>query len=100
MAGHDYSKVQKYGELCAITTGHVDFGSLDRIKFTVAEGIKETTADDYLVLSGTIVLNVIAAVLWYHKHGTVKLLVYDRDNKYRELVMNTHNSVQLIELCS
>lgn len=88
-SGHDYSPLLKYGEIVPITQGHIFFGSLDRVLYDVAEGIRDSTEDDYLAMSGAAIVNVIAAVLWYQKHGKVKLLNYDKNIiDYREMTIN------------
>lgn len=97
-AAHDYADCARYGELCFVTRGFISFQSLDRVKYQVAQGLKETTSDDWLALSGTNIINVLAAVLWFQKHGQVKILNYDKNTrKYREIVVNPENIETLFE---
>lgn len=98
-AGHDYSALNKYGKQVFITKGFISFQGLDRVKFTVAQGMMDSTAEDWLALSGTNILNVIAAVLWYQRHGRVKVLNYDKENRqYRELILTEENNTQLLSV--
>jgi hypothetical protein len=96
-AGHDYAPLARFGKPVFITKGFISFQGLDRVKFQVAQGLMGCTADDYLALSGTNIINVIAALLWFQMHGKVKLLNFDKDaRQYRELVINTENNEQLL----
>ena len=96
-AGHDYAAAEKYGELIWITKGYVSFQSLDRVKFEVVEKIQGSTPDDWLLLSGTLLISVVAALAWLSKHGVVKLLIFDKkDSSFRELII-THVNLHAIE---
>jgi len=100
-AGHDYSALNKYGKQMFITKGFISFQGLDRVKFQVAQGMLESTSEDWLALSGTNILNVIAAVLWFNKHGKVKVLNYDKESRqYRELILTGENNAQLFAVLS
>lgn len=77
-AGHDYIKAEKYGKLVFITRGFVNFHAIDRLKYSIAQEIQDSTEDDYLCLSGSSLLSAIIVLLWYEKHGTVKILNWDK----------------------
>lgn len=100
-AGHDYTDAAQYGELNWITRNNISFQSLDRVKALVAERILETRSEDWLALSGTIVISVVAAIMWYQTHGIVKLLVFDSKlNKYRPLIVSKENVIELFAILS
>lgn len=97
-AGHTYEGAHKYGDFVYLTKGYISFKSLDRIKFTIAEQIiNESTAEDWLLLSGVPALSAIAAALWMAHHGQVKLLVWDKKYKdhYRELEITPQNMLEM-----
>jgi len=95
-AGHDFSKAEKFGELTWITKGWVPLQSLDRVKFLVAEKLQHARPEDYLLLSGTQVVCVVAALYWFYKFGEVKLLVHDKkEDDYRELLVTNANLMYL-----
>lgn len=97
-AGHDYSIAEKYGELVFITKGFISFQGLDRVKYRVAQGMMEATAEDWLVLSGTNIINVLAALLWYQRHDCVKILNFDKTTQvYREIIVTRENNEKLLE---
>lgn len=97
-AGHDYEAAEKFGEVRAITMGFVDFSSLDRVKYQVAQGIIDSSPDDYLALSGTNIVNAFAAMLWITLHGKVKMLNFNKENGvYREVIVTADSLAKLLE---
>jgi hypothetical protein len=84
--GHNYSTAEEFGELNFLTRGYVSLGSLDRLFYDVAQSINKTHREDYLLLSGLLAINAVAALTWMHVHSKVKLLVWDQKLKrYRPL---------------
>lgn len=97
-AGHDYSVAEKFGKLVFVTRGYISFQSLDRVKYAVSEGIKGSEPEDYLLLSGTSIICVLAAIAWYHLHKYVRLLVWDmKGDCYREVVCSDADFYQVFE---
>lgn len=87
-AGHNYEAAEEFGRLEYLTRGYVSMGSLDRLFYTVAEAVAKTEREDYLLLSGLIALNSIAAAVWLEKHRILRLLLWDQKlKKYRPLVI-------------
>lgn len=98
-AAHDFGPAKAYGELRFITKGFISFQGLDRVKYQVAEGLKDTNAEDWLALSGANILNVLAALLWYDKHKVVKILNFDKNSRqYREIIVTPDNNLALLEV--
>lgn len=97
-ASHDYTDAERYGEICFVTRGFISFQSLDRVRYQVAQGLKGATADDWLALSGTNIINVLAAILWFQRFGRCKILNFDKTTqKYREIIMTPENISVLME---
>jgi len=97
-AGHDHSTAEEFGKLDFLTRGYVSMGSLDRLFYTVTEAIEKTSPDDYLLLSGLIALNALAASIWLQRHRKVKMLLWDQKlGKYRELSYSKNQIDQLFE---
>lgn len=91
-AGHDHTEAEKWGEVRFVTQGFVNFGSLDRVMYELAKGFEDSEPGDWLLPSGLLLLNVVAAAIWLRKHGELKLLIWDRNagegksrGSYREL---------------
>jgi hypothetical protein len=85
-AGHNHSKAETYGELRFITKGYVSLGSMDRVLFEVVESIAQTEPDDFMLPCGLLILNVIASAAWLHRHGVMRVLIWDKKGPtYREV---------------
>lgn len=97
--GHDFSPAEKWGELQFITRGFISFQSLDRLKFQIAQGILDSSPDDYLLLSGTNIINVVAALLWFELHEKVNILNFDKTmNDYRLITITKSGTTNLMEV--
>lgn len=97
-AGHDYKSAEKYGEFKYITRGYVSFQSLDRVKYQIAETLKDSQKDDWLLISGRPLISILASFIWFYMHKQVKLLSWDqKTNKYRELIITEDNLLQMFE---
>lgn len=101
-AGHDYSDAKRYGEIRAITAGHVSFQSLDRMKFECLQGIKDSSPTDWLLFSGAAPIAAVVAMAWLVKHKKVQMLVHDikKRGTYRELVLTETNIHEIFEVLS
>ena len=90
-SGHNYSDATQYGDLVAITDGFVRPDLPDRALNEVVKKISKSTAEDWILPSGLLMLNIFTAIASYHKHGQVKLLLWDRKatppNSYREVIV-------------
>lgn len=92
-AGHDFTQAKKFGEIVWITRGFVSFQSLDRLKYKIIDQIKDSTPDDYLLISGTLLVSIVAAIAWYEMHQKVCILVHSRNDgdDYRKFVITKEN---------
>lgn len=92
VAGHDYKDAERYGKIIPVIKGYISFQSLDRVKYSIANVIASATGDDWLCISGTSIINVLAAVIWFRRCGRVKLLVWDKKaERYREVILTEEN---------
>jgi hypothetical protein len=76
-SGHDYKPAEKWGDLYPLTEGTVHPLQTDRIRKLIEGALSCSIKQDYLLLSGAPILNALAAVEFYRKHGLVNYLVYD-----------------------
>lgn len=100
-AGHEYLPAIRYGKFKYVTKGYVSFQSLDRVKFQIAEALIDSKPDDYLLLSGTTTICVIAAIVWYQMHKKIKILNWDKkannnQGDYKEMIITHENLTQLL----
>ena len=98
-AGHDYSRATEFGPLDFLTQGYVSMGNLERLFFIIAESVNKTKSDDFLLLSGLLILNTIAAMAWLMKHKSVKFLLWDQKIRdYRRLTVTVDQIDRLYEM--
>ena len=76
-ANHDYSKAEQYGGLVDVTRGRLPIFKTSTVRAMLEEGLVDFTKDDYLLISGPAIVNVMAATILYNKFDTVKFLVFD-----------------------
>ena len=74
---HDYSKAKQYGELVYITKGKLPIFKTNTVRAMLEKGLVKFTKDDYLLISGPAIVNIMAATLLFNKFDTVKFLVFD-----------------------
>ena len=90
-AGHNYEKALDLipnGELKPLTLGDVNPLRVDRLSQNLARGIARYVREsDYMLISGTPVLNAIALTLWMIQHRSCKLLQWNA--KLREYELST-----------
>lgn len=101
-AGHDFSDAQRWGEIKKIVDGYVRLDHPDRILYEIAEVLTHSESKDWLLPSGLLLVNILAALAFYEKHGCARLLVYDRkrarnegEPDYREIII-TREQIQLL----
>ena len=74
---HDYSKAEQYGELVYATKGQLPILKTSTVRAMLEKGLAKFTKDDYLLISGPVIVNIMAATLLFNKFDTVKFLVFD-----------------------
>jgi len=90
-AGHDYTSAESFGELRRLTLGDINPLQLDRLSYHLSRGIaKHTSVKDYLLVSGTPVVNSVAFHLWLTMHKTCRLLQWNAKKRDYELTEVTH----------
>jgi hypothetical protein len=81
----DFSGAKQFGELVFITKGTVDIFNPDRLMRDIHIKLKDWDAEDYLLLSGSIVISFLTALMLQTKN--VRLLIFD--SKSRKYVCRT-----------
>lgn len=80
--GHDFTAARKFGdELIPITQGRINIFNVKAMVEEFKTIMKPYEKDDWLLLSGSNIINVIAAGIVLNRHGEVKFLIYDAANK-------------------
>ena len=92
-AGHDFSNAFDYTDLprlqaqVNLTEGSQDIFDTDRMVYTIKQRLKHSLKEDYILLSGSSVLNAIAVGIQMLRFGEVNLLLYNA--KERRYVLRT-----------
>ena len=75
-SGHDFSKAEAFGELVTMTRGTINKYSITSMARMFQPFVDESSPNDYLLQSGPVVLNMIAAGMFAQKHGILNLLLW------------------------
>lgn len=77
-SGHDFDDAKKFSEeLIPLTHGRVNIFNVERLVEEFKGKMSSFGENDWLLLSGNAVLNVIASTIAMELHGKVNLLIYD-----------------------
>lgn len=75
---HNFKKAERFGKITYITSGKVPIYKTDVVKNLVKKGMEKFNAkEDYLLLSGHVLVCVIAALQVVKGDTPIKLLVFD-----------------------
>ncbi len=90
-AGHPYHKIkEKLGEVVIkpLSLGDINPLRVDRLTWHLGRGIASfVKEDDYLLISGTPIVNALALTMWLQMFSTCKLALWDA--KKREYLIST-----------
>ncbi len=76
-AGHDYSAAKKYGPLVPLTEGPVSPFATDRLLERVHERLAAFGPEDYLLVSGHLLMNGVVIGYLARRFGWLRLLVFN-----------------------
>jgi hypothetical protein len=104
-SGHPYdlakNTVGENSEIVPLTLGNVNPTLVDRLAFTMSEKLVEydATEEDYLLLSGTPVVNAVAASVWATLFEKTQLLIWDsKSDGYYPAALTRSNITRMIEM--
>lgn len=93
-SGHDLTAASKFGKLVFLTEGrYVNIFDTDNLILELRRKLKDVHANDFLLLSGSPVLNTIATMIWMLKFGNINYLIFN--SKSREYVARTITETQI-----
>lgn len=76
-AGHNFDAAESYGELIPLTVGKVNIFNVERLIREFKGMLANHKKEDWILLSGNVILNVLAVAIVLIKHGEVRMLLYD-----------------------
>lgn len=74
---HNYSAAERYGVLVPVTEYKVNIKSTDTLIGQIHEVLSHASSDDYLLVSGPAIVNVLCVGAWLARFGSVNLIFYD-----------------------
>jgi len=81
-----------------LTVGNVNTYQVDRLIWNLARGIvRYVRPDDYLILSGTILIPAAALLLWLTMHGKCNILQWSTKGEYRHYTLTKEHIENIIE---
>lgn len=82
-SGHDFSDAERFGSLVYLSTGTIDRYGINKMYRKFAETLKNSSPDDYILVTGLTIMSCIACSVFSFLHGRVNLLLY-KDSHYIE----------------
>jgi hypothetical protein len=73
---YDYSAAERFGKLVFLTEGTVQRFAVGDLFRTIAEGMVNSSEDDYLLIYSLGILNALAASVLARRHGKINFLMY------------------------
>ena len=81
--GHDYSAAEEIGKLVYVTSGTQYIYSTTNHFRAWEDALKDSSPDDYILVAGLTILNIIGATIFVAKHGVLNLAIYVRGKYMR-----------------
>lgn len=82
-SGHDFSAAERYGKLIFLSQGKISPYSVTKMFRDFVFKMKNSTKDDFILLTGLSTMAAIACSCFVYKHGRLNLLLF-KDNHYIE----------------
>lgn len=89
VSGHDYTRAKRFGDLIGVTQRRVDITHTDRLELDVQSVLRNASDKDYLLVSGSPVVNALCIAYLLNKHGHVNMLFWDALE--RDYILRTIN---------
>lgn len=75
-SSHDYSLAEKFGKIEFLTKGRLNRFNVSNIYRTVEDTIKNSSADDYLLIGGPSIIVAVVCAMFVKKHGRLNFLIF------------------------
>ena len=86
---HDCSEASMYGDIVTITGGRISRFSTSLMHRILSAGLKNSTKDDFIVVSSLTVLCVIACAVFVMKHKRLNLLIRKLEDERNTYLLRT-----------
>lgn len=75
---HDFSSAAEFGELVYLTDGVISRYAVSEVYRTFADGLAESQAGDFILISGMSTMIAVICALFGAKHQRLNLLLYKK----------------------
>jgi len=82
--GHDHSDAERYGELVFLSEGSINRYAVNSIYRRFVSFLKESSSEDYILITGLSVMSCVACAIFAHIHGRLNLLLYKTSRGEKE----------------
>jgi hypothetical protein len=73
---HDYSPAQSFGNFITLTEGPLKLTEVGYLNRIMEEKMEDSHPNDYILICGPTLANIIATAIFVHKHGRINLLIF------------------------
>lgn len=80
-SGHDFTLAERYGSIRFLTEGHINRFNVNKLYRIIADGLSDSSGDDYLVITSLNIINALASAIFAAKHKRVNYLLF-RNGEY------------------
>jgi hypothetical protein len=81
--GHDFSDADRFGRLRYLSEGMDSRYAVNKIYRDFAIKLRQSTPEDYILITGLTTMNIIACSCFGYMHGRLNLLIF-KNNRYLE----------------
>ena len=92
--GQDMSPAERFGQLVYLTEGSTNIFNTNKLISEIKDKLDVVREDDFLLVSGHSIVNIIASSLILFQYGLVNVLIYDA--KTQDYVPQTITETRLI----
>jgi hypothetical protein len=73
---HDFSAAEEFGNLVYLSTGSINRFNTSRLYRLFYPVLKDSKEDDYILVTGLTIMNLVAAFIFTIKHKRLNLLLF------------------------
>ncbi|MAH51875.1 hypothetical protein CMI37_39020 [Candidatus Pacearchaeota archaeon] len=97
-SGHNIHKAEKYGEIEVLTRDKVNVFQSDRMIYNLVTKMKGIEKDDYILISGTPILNVFVIIIALTMCKKINYLLYNaKDSDYSVRTVIAADIIKIIK---
>jgi len=75
-SGHDFSSAKPFGKLIFMTEERINKFHITKMLRSFDKYLKDSSSEDFILISGPAIMNIMAACRFTHLHGRANLLIW------------------------